>query len=183
MKTDTKSKKAYIWILIAILAFTAFIISIPDIIVNSIPTAQNVTVKKVTHLDAVEVSGSVVEDVPEGILLVQAFVGEKDISKVAVGQEAEITGDAFPDRVYGGVVKTIADTAAKIQVGNTLKTMVQVDIEIPEADGGLKPGFTAQAKIKTAEPSEMTVLPYEAVNQDEQGEYVFVLESGKAVKK
>ncbi len=147
------------------------------------PTAQNVTVKKLTHNETIDVSGSIIKDAKTGEMWIQTFVNEKDISTVKTGQTAEITGDAFPDCVYTGEVKTIADTATKIQVGNTMKTMVQVDIEITDADDTLKAGFTANAKVKTSEPKEMTVIPYDVINQDEIGEYVYILRDGKAMKK
>ena len=180
---SNQKRKTYIIVIITVLAITIAILTIPDMVIKSMPTAQNVTVKKLTHNDTIDVSGSIIKDAQTGQMWVQTFVNEKDISNVKIGQIAEITGDAFPNCIYTGEVKTIADMATKIQVGNAMKTMVQVDIEIVDADDTLKAGFTANAKVKTSEEKEMTIIPYDVINQDKIGEYVYVLRDGKAIKK
>ena len=56
-------------------------------------------------------------------------------------------------------------------------------IAINNPDDNLKAGYTANAKIMLSEPITMTVVPYEAVNQDDKGEYVYILEENKAVRR
>ncbi len=180
---NNSSKKGYIILAVCITVIAAAIISIPNAYMSTIPTATSVSVKKLTHKNTIDISGSIIKDAATGQLWIQTFVSEKDISEVKTGQFAEITGDAFPDCIYTGKVMTIADTASKIQVGNSMKTMVQVDIEITDADSRLKPGYTANAILNTSEPKEMTVIPYDVINQDEIGEFVYVLENGTAEKR
>ena len=50
-------------------------------------------------------------------------------------------------------------------------------------DNRLKPGYTAKTSIILSEPEMMTLVPYEIINQDENGEYVYLLENNKAVKR
>lgn len=178
-----KTKITYFIMIACFVSLVLLIISVPDIVIKSIPAATSVKVNKLVHNDNVDVSGSIIKNARTGELWVQTFVSEKDISSVKLGQSAEITGEAFSDCVYTGEVTKISDAASKIQVGNSLKTMVEVEILIINPDERLKPGFTAKVKINTSEPKEMTIIPYDAVNQDNTGEYVYVLEDGTAVKK
>ena len=84
--------------------------------------------------------------------------------------------------MYIGTVDRISDTASKVQFGNVQKTAVEVKIKIDSPDDILKQGYTASVKLITSEPSTMSLVPYEAVNQDDNGEYVYILRDGKAEK-
>ena len=77
----------------------------------------------------------------------------------------------------------ISDYATTVQKGSYSQTVVEVKIAINNPDDNLKAGYTANAKIMLSEPITMTVVPYEAVNQDDKGEYVYILEENKAVRR
>ncbi len=153
---------------------------IPKAVLDSIPTATVVKVESLEHEDCVTVSGTVTRNLRDDSVCVQVYVPEQDISKVKIGQSAEITGDAFPDKVYQGTVDKISDVAMKIQSG---KTAVEVSVGIDSPDEILKHGYTASVKLHTSEPSLMNVIPYEAVEQDDNGEYVYYLKNGRAYKR
>lgn len=161
---------------------TAGLLAAPGMVLKSVPTATVVKVKKVEHVDTVSLSGTIMRNFTKEETYVQTYVSEQDISRVEIGQTAEITGDAFPGIVYTGTVDRISDTASKVQFGNVQKTAVEVKIKIDSPDETLKQGYTASVKLITSEPSTMSLVPYEAVNQDDNGEYVYVLKSGKAEK-
>ena len=55
-------------------------------------------------------------------------------------------------------------------------------ILIDDGDG-LRSGYTAQAAISTDSERTVGVLPYSVICQDDQGEYVYVLEQGKAFRR
>lgn len=158
------------------------LIAAPKAVLNSIPTATVVKVAKVEHEDSVSLTGTVTRNMMNDTVSVQVYVPEQDISKVAVGQSAEITGEAFPGITYAGTVDKIADAATKVQAGNLQKTVVEVTVEVNEPDEILKHGYTASVKLCTSEPSIMTLVPYEAVDQDDEGEFVYILNDGKAYK-
>lgn len=161
----------------------AGLIALPNVVADSVPTATIVKVEKVEHTDCVSLSGTVMRNMREDTFSVQVYVPEQDISKVSVGQTAEITGDAFPGVTYMGEVSKISDIATKVQSGNVQKTAVEVTVNINEPEESLKQGYTAQVKLITSEPDVMTIVPYEAVNQDDTGEFVYVLTDGKAYKR
>lgn len=161
---------------------TAGLLAAPKMVLRSVPTATVVKVEKVEHVDTVSLSGTIMKNLTKDETYVQTYVSEQDISRVELGQTAEITGDAFPDKVFRGSVDRISDTASKVQFGNVQKTAVEVKIKIDSPDDTLKQGYTASVKLITSEPSTMSLVPYEAVNQDEGGEYVYILKEGKAEK-
>jgi len=99
-------------------------------------------------------------------------VDELDISKVALGQRAEILVDALPDRVYGGVVTAIADEGSQ----SNGVAMFDVTILLDESDG-LKAGMSAEASIVTMRKDDALYVPIAAV-QSVRGEY-FVLVPGE----
>lgn len=162
-------------------AVTAGLIAAPHIFVKEPPTAAIVNVSRFEYSDSVSLTGTVLKN--SGDAYVQVFVPEQDISRVALGQTAEITGDAFPEKMYGGTVEEIADAAIRVQSGSISQTAVEVTVKIDDTDEILKQGYTASVKLITSEPSMMTVVPYEAVNQDNGGEYVYVLRDGRAYKR
>ena len=152
----------------------------PKVVLDSIPTAAIVNISKIEHEDTVSVSGTIRKDMINNSASVQTYVLEQDISKVQLGQAAEITGEAFPDTVYYGTVDKISAVAVKLPSG---KTAVEVTVGITEPDDALKHGYTASVKLHTSEPSVMTIVPYEAVDQDDNGEFVYLLENGRAYKR
>lgn len=115
-------------------------------------------------------------------LQVNAQVDESLVSSVKAGQSVTITGSAL-NGTYQGKVNQVYPTARKVLVGATsTKTVVDVLIDITNADSQLKPGLNADVSIETA-TADAIVLPYEAIRQDSRNqEYVFVVRSGRACR-
>lgn len=162
---------------------SAGILTIPEMIVDSIPTAKSISVSRISHADTLELTGSIIKNASSGTTEVVAYVSEKDISRVKEGQTAEITGDAFPDCVYSGTVSFICEYAENIKSGGKSGAAVKIKIGINNPDEKLKAGYTAKAKLYTSEAKTIAVIPYEAVNQDSIGEFVYVFENNSAKKR
>ncbi len=80
------------------------------------------------------------------------YVPETDLTKVKLGQKADITVDAFKDKTYTGKVIFISPeaefTPKNIQTPDErTKLVFAVKIEIPNPQFELKPGLPADAKI------------------------------------
>ena len=112
-------------------------------------------------------------------LQVDAFVDETDIGKVRIGQEADITVDAFPRRVFKGQVTKIA-SGSTIQQG-----VVTYDVTISPTNLGhqLKPDMTASVTIQTGRRPNVLLVPSEAVKAGKRGATVSVLvkQDGKTI--
>ncbi len=107
-------------------------------------------------------------------LRVRAIVDETDISQVEVGQEVEITFDAFPGRHLRGQVLEVPLQGRLVQ--NILTYEVPVSLE--EGEGvSLKPGMTANLKIVVGRRENVLLVPAMAVQQGEEGNVVMVQDS------
>lgn len=116
-------------------------------------------------------------------LAVMASVSELDIAKVAVGQDVQFCLAAYPDDVFFGKVSDIAQAARSQYNGAVLETVVDVTITPDEPDERMKSGLSAEVEIQLYAPRSICVLPYSAIAQDDTGEYVYVYENGRAVRR
>jgi multidrug efflux pump subunit AcrA (membrane-fusion protein) len=107
-------------------------------------------------------------------LRVRAIVDETDISQVDVGQEVEITFDAFPGRRFRGQV-------LEVPYQGTLSQNIvtyEVPISLEGAEGvSLEPGMTANLSIVVARRENVLLIPAMAVQQGEEGNVVMVQDS------
>jgi HlyD family secretion protein len=107
-------------------------------------------------------------------LRVRAIVDETDISQVEVGQEVEITFDAFPGRRFRGQVLEVPYQGTLAQNIVTY----EVPISLEGAEGvSLKPGMTANLSIVVARRENVLLIPAMAVQQGEEGNVVMVQDS------
>lgn len=118
-----------------------------------------------------------------GELGIVAAVSELDIAKVKVGQDVTFTPAAYPDEVFSGKVSEISSAARSRYNGAVLETVVDVRITPDVPDERFKSGLSADVSIILSEPREIVVLPYSVIEQDDAGEYVYVYESGQAVRR
>jgi membrane fusion protein, copper/silver efflux system len=90
-------------------------------------------------------------------LWVIAEVNEQDIGQVRIGNSAQITVDAWPDRKFDGKVDFIYPT-----LSSTTRT-VQVRIELNNPKGVLKPAMFANAQIDVGKRGKVLTVPTSAV--------------------
>ena len=134
-------------------------------------------------------SGSVLSEGDEilsyngkGGMQITVLVSESKIGKISIGQRAEITGNGFENNCYDAYVCSIGETAKKISLGGNKIVVVDVVLKINNPDDTLKEGFTAKVKLFTDTERDVCVVPYTAVLQDDNGEYVYIYNKGKAVR-
>lgn len=116
-------------------------------------------------------------------LQAKVAVSEAFASKIKAGQRVTITGTALKNRKYSGRVIKVFPTARKQYSGTTQQTVVDTLIQLDRADTDLKAGYSVKAEIVVNEKRSFSGLPYEAVGQDETGEYVCLYQAGKVQKK
>lgn len=114
---------------------------------------------------------------------VNADVDEVDAPQVAVGQDAVVLVDAFPDVEFPGVVESVAVEAQRTEAGGVgyparirlLGAPAGVDVDL----SGLRVGMTASAEITTEVVDADLVVPSRALLRREGGTIVFVLRDGR----
>ena len=93
-------------------------------------------------------------------------VDETDIPAVTLGQEAQVTIDAVPDRTFRGRVTEIGNSPIQTgagEIGTPQATNFKVVITLEEEVPGVRPGFTCTAEITTATRQDVVSVPIQAV--------------------
>ncbi len=99
---------------------------------------------------------------------IEAEVFEKDVALVRVGQQATVSFEAYPGRVFTGRI-TYAYPTMSMQ-----SRTARVRLELPNSDLGLKPGMYAQIALESLESEPTLVLPRSAVIATGERTLVFV---------
>lgn len=97
-----------------------------------------------------------------------ANVNEGDISKIAIGYDAEVTTLSFPDEKYHGSIDKIFNT-----IDPETKAM-KVRVRIPNTSLKLKPEMNATVTVKYEENMEMIAVPASAVIFDKSRNWVMI---------
>lgn len=112
----------------------------------------------------------------EGDLDVKADVPESDIVKIALGQKADITLDAFsPQDIFQAEVIDIEPASTIIQD----VVYYKVKFKITNYDPRIKNGMSADLDIKTAERNNVVYAPMRAVKTENGQKYVEILKDEK----
>ncbi|MEA2236210.1 MAG: HlyD family secretion protein [Thermoanaerobaculia bacterium] len=140
---------------------------------------------------------AVIADLSE--ILVEAQVGETEITGIRVNQPSKVHVDAIPDKEYTGHVAEIGSSAALKQGAGAGMRYFKVKVQIDNSDERLRPGMTSQVAIVTTTSGSAPSLPIQSVvervppslaksktgTDDEDAnapklKYVFLVKDGKA---
>jgi RND family efflux transporter MFP subunit len=108
---------------------------------------------------------------------VKAQVEETDIPMVREGQRAEIYLDAYPDLVFHGEVVQVGVEA---ETGSGGTTVFPVVVQMEYTDIPLRLGYNATVDIEVLFKEDVITVPVTALVTWDDGDYVFVVEEGKA---
>lgn len=112
-------------------------------------------------------------------LYVEAQVDESDVANVKVGQQAEVTLDAVSGVTLTGSVVSVNPVGEV--VGGLVKYTVRIDLDSVK-DMFLPLGSTANVVIKVSSALATLAVPIVAIQNDSQGEYVWVVRDGASVR-
>jgi membrane fusion protein, multidrug efflux system len=107
---------------------------------------------------------------------VAAHVAADDLSRVRVGQKAEVGSDAWPDRRFQADVIAIAPAVDPA----TNAALVRLRVANPER--ALKVGMFAEARIALAEKKGALVVPPSALSKSDDGAAVYVVSGEEAAR-
>lgn len=134
--------------------------------------------------DVVTNTATAVTIVNSDDLCVSVPVSESKISEVKEGQKVTITGSAFEDSKYTGVVSEVDNVAKQVVTTTGKETAVDVVVDIDNPDDKIRQGYTAKCTIVTNTKNNGFVIPYDAIEMSsETNGKVYVYENGKAVEK
>ncbi len=95
---------------------------------------------------------SIAEDLRQ--MELQVDVDEADVGKVAVGQKASFTVDAFPDQRFPAAIRDVRYASETVQGVVTYKAVLDID----NAALLLRPGMTATAEIRVTEITQALLI-------------------------
>jgi HlyD family secretion protein len=129
---------------------------------------------------AADSKGAVVTMADMTTLEVEADVSESSLSKISVGQPAEITLDALPDARFRGTVARIVPTVDRAKA--TVMTKVRFDAIDPRVlpEMSAKVSFLTQ-QVTAAQQKPQTAVSADAFAQRDGKTIVFVVRDGRAV--
>jgi len=128
-------------------------------------------------------------------------VDETDIVNVELGQQAEVTIDAYPDTIFQGFASEIGNSPIISSLGSAGEEAVdfKVVIDLNDLPPGLKPGLSTTADIVTKSLERALSIPIQALTmrsagkskdgeepkkeneKEDEAEGVFVVKGKKAI--
>lgn len=100
------------------------------------------------------------------------YVNEVDISKVKKGQPVKIKVDAFPDKVFDGMVNDVANIGQQLR--NQDAKVFEVVVQVNEADSVLRPAMTTSNEVLVYSYDDVLSIPLEAYQKNDTLEFVVV---------
>lgn len=142
------------------------------------PVSGVVTDRPVSIGDTVLSGQKIATVVDPNRLYISVPVDEADVSRVAMGQKARITMDAYPGRTFKGKVKRISPVVTGAR--REARTF-EVRVSIPEEnDIILKPGMSADVEIITGRARSVLVVPAQTIIDRGTEQIVYVVDNGRA---
>jgi membrane fusion protein (multidrug efflux system) len=126
-------------------------------------------------IESGESSLFVVEDLDT--LMLRVNVPERELAKLSVGQPAQLTFDAVPNKVFEGTISLISP-----YVSAETATFA-VRIHVTKTDGLLRPGMFARVAIIYERKPDALQIPRTALLDGDGPPKVFVIKDGKAVER
>lgn len=145
--------------------------------IDGVVAARNVQIGQIISSGISNVGGGttalIVSDLSRIFIL--ASVDESDIGSVKLGQQAEVTADAYPRVPFTGVVDRIATKGVNLQ--NVVTFEVRIEITSDNKDL-LRPEMTANVQIVVAESPDSLLVPATSIVRDKRETFVTLVKAG-----
>ncbi|MBO0861904.1 MAG: efflux RND transporter periplasmic adaptor subunit [Chloracidobacterium sp.] len=107
-------------------------------------------------------------------IIAEAYIPEVDIAKIKPGQRAEVTIDAFPDKVYSGSVKSVG-TLVRPKAWDIPNKILDIQIALDKLDISImRPAMSVKAKIKTSSIENCLAVPLKSIRTTAEGSMIKV---------
>lgn len=121
------------------------------------PINGEVSGRFVSTGEAVKDNSRMFTVVSTGTLKFRGTVAESAVPRIRSGQEVLVTVDAFKDRTFKGRLTRISPAL------DAQTRTLQIEAEVPNAGGVLKPGFFAKGIVLTEKEKDVPFVPEEAL--------------------
>jgi HlyD family secretion protein len=136
---------------------------------DGLVTRRSIEEGETAVLGTMNNAGSVLLTIADmSVIEAEVEVDETEIPTVSLGQEAQVTIDAVPNRTFRGRVTEIGNSpiqaattqnAAGQRQATTFKVVITLEEQVPD----IRPGFTCTAEITTAQRKDVVSVPIQAL--------------------
>jgi HlyD family secretion protein len=142
------------------------------------PIAGVVTARPVKIAETVPVGGLIASVVATDSLYIEGFIDEADAAKVVLGQQVNVTMDAYPEKVMAGEVTMISP----VVLGNKQEARTfEVRVRLLDRNIITKPGMSADVEVIVSKKEHVLIIPSQAIIERNDAKYVYVGNDNKAV--
>jgi len=134
-----------------------------DLLQLRAPMAATVITRSAEPGDTAQPGKSILTLVGGGETRIQASIDEKNIHLLQLGQTAQASADAYPERMFSARLISIAP-AVDAQRGT-----VDIKLRVEPAVNFLRPDMTVSVEIVTAQVANTLILPTDALRHDGAG--------------
>ncbi len=142
------------------------------------PFAGTVTQRFINEGGFVSAGQQVYEITDFATLVARVYVPERELDRIAVGQEAQVVGKAAAGRSGIGKVMRIAPIVDATT--GTVKVTIALPPELAGGENGFLPGMYAEVTLTTDRHEGVLLVPKSALIYEEERVFAFTVEEGKA---
>ncbi|MGC2405637.1 MAG: efflux RND transporter periplasmic adaptor subunit [Candidatus Cybelea sp.] len=155
-----------------------------DGVIQTVAPQTNDSLRPIQAGDAVTAGQSLFTIALGRTFIVRTKVDEQDIARVAVGQDAIVSGEDFGGATFPGRVVAIAPTAQKSDDPSATTKQVLTVIALERIAPFMKDGMSADVDILTTVLHHVLVVPNGALVAGAKAKkYVWVVAAGRASKR
>lgn len=110
-------------------------------------------------------------------------VPEDQLGRFSIGSKVVFSPIAYSDREYYGELNDLPANVRRQLTTTGYKSVADIYVTVDASDEYLTDGMSVKAKVILPSENDLTVLPYQAVSQDEEGEFVYTVVDGHAEKR
>lgn len=141
------------------------------------PAAGVVVRKRVEAGDVVTQGKPLFDLAADGETRIVLQVDEKNLGRLALGQQAEVLADAYPVQPFAAEIFHIAPAV------DAQKGAVEVKLRVPAPPAFAKPDMTVSVEIRVGRRDDALTLPSAAVHDLAGRPWVLVIENGRAARR
>jgi len=138
------------------------------LITLSAPISGTVTERSATVGEAAERSATLMVIENLNTVTVEAHVPEKDLARVRLGQNVQITVPAYPNQTFSGVVQSIAGRVDEKTRALAVRCLVE------NREGRLKPEMFARVTLGISTQKNALSVPVSALEEEGTDRFVYV---------
>jgi HlyD family secretion protein len=143
------------------------------------PFSGVVTTLDVERGEIVGANQTIVTVIADDVFIIETNIPEVDIAKIAVGNRATVTLDAYGETTtFPASVVLIEPAAVQIEGVPTYKTTLQFS----QRDERIRAGMTANVTIHAAERTDVIAVPLRALAKNDQNQDTVMVQIGEKIE-